>query len=228
MSTIIIICEGETEKEFCEKTLSPYFAAQNIYVYPPLIKKTMGGIVKWKELKKQVLSHLMNDTSAFVTTFIDYYGIHSKYEFPKWDKAEAENDKNKRMEILEEGMLMDIDKTYRFRYIPYLQLHEFEGLLFNEINVFHEQILPNELVGLKELEDIFIKYDNPEMINNKRETSPSHRLQRIINGYNKVVYGNILAESIGLEKIRNKSPRFNEWLNKIEQIKNKPNDNTIS
>jgi len=32
------------------------------------------------------------------------------------------------------------------------------------------------------------------------------------------VYGNLIAEAIGLEKIREKSPRFNEWLNKIERI----------
>lgn len=56
------------------------------------------------------------------------------------------------------------------------------------------------------------------MINNNRETSPSHRLARIILGYNKIVYGNILAEAIGLERIREKSPRFNKWISKIENL----------
>jgi hypothetical protein len=56
------------------------------------------------------------------------------------------------------------------------------------------------------------------MINDVKVTSPSHRLGRIIKGYHKVVYGNILAEAIGLEKIRRKSPRFNQWLEKIESI----------
>ena len=62
--------------------------------------------------------------------------------------------------------------------------------------------------------------DNPEMINDVRETSPSHRLDRIIKGYNKIIYGNIIAEAIGLDNIRSKSPRFNEWLNKIESSAN--------
>ncbi len=66
------------------------------------------------------------------------------------------------------------------------------------------------------MKSIFNDFDNPEMINNVKETSPSHRLARIIKGYNKIVYGNILAEAIGLDYIRLKSPRFNEWLNKIE------------
>ncbi len=56
------------------------------------------------------------------------------------------------------------------------------------------------------------------MINDKKDTSPSHRLERIVKGYNKVVYGNILADAIGLEKIRNKSIRFNGWLQKIENL----------
>ncbi len=122
------------------------------------------------------------------------------------------------MEILEHGMLESIDDAVRSRFIPYLQLHEFEGLLFNDIDIFHEQIPEKELVGIDELTQTFKQYSNPEMINNNRETSPSHRLERIILGYNKIVYGNILAEAIGLKKIKAKSPRFNEWIKKLEKL----------
>jgi hypothetical protein len=218
MKRVIIVCEGETEKEFCTKILSPSFSQKNIFIQSPLIKKSMGGIVKWAELKKQILLHLKNDTSAYTTTFIDYYGLYKKYQFPEWEEAMKIADKNKRMVFLENAMLMDIDASLRNRFLPYMQLHEFEGLLFNDINVFYEQIPKNELVGIKELQQTFRDYDNPEMINDKRETSPSHRLERIVEGYNKIVYGNYLADAIGLEKIRNKSPRFNEWLNKIEKL----------
>jgi hypothetical protein len=55
------------------------------------------------------------------------------------------------------------------------------------------------------------------MINDQRETSPSHRLERIILGYNKIVYGIILAEAIGLNNIRKKCPRFNTWLDNLEK-----------
>jgi hypothetical protein len=115
-------------------------------------------------------------------------------------------------------VLDEIEADYKNRCIPYIQLHEFEGLLFNEIQVFLNQIPPDELIGLKELKDIFKHFSNPELINNSKKNAPSQRLERIIKGYNKVVYGNILAEAIGLEKIRSKSPRFNEWISKIEQL----------
>ncbi len=217
MKRIIIICEGETEKEFCTKILAPVFAKKNIFIQSPLIKKTMGGIVKWSELKKQILLHLKSDSEAFTTTLIDYYGLYKKYNYPEWDESLNIVDKNKRMDFLESSMLMDVDVDLRHRFIPYIQLHEFEGLLFNEIKYFQEQIPNEELVGTKELKEIFINYENPEMINDQRETSPSHRLERIILGYNKIVYGIILAEAIGLNNIRKKCPRFNTWLDNLEK-----------
>lgn len=218
MKRVIIICEGDTEKEFCTKTLSPFFASKNIFIQSPLIKKSMGGIVKWSELRKQILLHFKNDKTAFVTTLIDYYGLYKKYQFPDWDESLKVTDKNARMDFLEKAMAENIEDAFRNRYLPYIQLHEFEGLLFSDINVFYEQIPKNELVGIEELKQTFKDFDNPEMINDKKETSPSHRLERIVKGYNKVVYGNYLADAIGLDKIRNKSNRFNSWLQKIENL----------
>ena len=112
-------------------------------------------------------------------------------------------------------MKEDISDNLRFRFIPYLQLHEFEGLLFNDIQIFYDQVPKSNLVGIEELEKTFENYSNPEMINNSRETSPSHRLERIIKGYNKPLYGHYFAEAIGIDRIREKSPRFNQWIKNI-------------
>lgn len=218
MKRIIIICEGETEREFCATILQRYFISKDIIIQSPLIKKTMGGIVNWNELLKQINHHLKSDLSVYVTTLLDYYGLHSKHGFPNWSDAENCPNKSERMDILEQSMKNSLDDSVAFRFIPYVQLHEFEGLLFNDINVFYNQIPEEELIGEDELTQTFKEYDNPEMINNNFETCPSRRLNRIIAGYNKIVYGNILAEVIGLERIRNKSPRFNEWIRKIEEI----------
>lgn len=219
MRRVIIICEGETEQEFCKLVLSKYFANKSIQIQAPRIKKSMGGIVKWKFLKKQITTHLKTDANAIVTTLFDYYGIYEKHKFPKWDIAKHEVDKVKRMTLLENAMKEDIDNSNRFRFIPYLQLHEFEGLLFNEIEIFYQQIPKDDLVGEAELQKTFDQFDNPEMINDKKDTAPSKRLRRIIKGYNKIVHGNILAESIGVIKIRNKCPRFNNWLAQIVDAK---------
>jgi hypothetical protein len=214
MKRVIIICEGETEQEFCKNILLPHLMPHNIFIQSPLIKKTMGGIVQWSILKKEIENHLL-EPNVIVSTLIDYYGLYKKHNFPRWTEGERIIDKNSRMDFLENAMKEDISDAIKYRYIPYLQLHEFEGLLFNDIQIFFDQVPQDELVGITELKKTFEDYDNPEMINNNRETSPSHRLKRIIKGYNKPLYGHYFAEAIGIEQIRAKSPRFNQWVQKI-------------
>jgi hypothetical protein len=219
MKRIIIICEGETEQEFCKDVLLPHFLARQIIVAHPTIKKSGGGIVAWETLKKQIETHLKQEPTTIVTTFIDYYGLNGeKNKFPQWEAAKIIVDKNERMSFLEQAMRADINATVRFRFIPYLQLHEFEGLLFNNIEVFDREIGQNEFSDYAELVQTINDNLNPELINEGKLTAPSKRLMRLIIGYNKPVYGSLLAQSIGLERIRSKSPRFNDWLTILETI----------
>lgn len=218
MKRLIIICEGETEQEFCNTVLYPFFISNNIIVQAPLLKHSHGGIVRWDTLKKQIEITLRAEPDAYVTLLIDYYGLYKKHAFPHWDESVQYADKNERMIFLEKSMREDIEESIRYRFIPYIQLHEFEGLLFCDKSIL-ERIIPKEdFVGSEELEDTIACYPNPEMINSHRETSPSHRLMRIIQGYSKVVYGSIIAESIGLSKIRTKCPRFNNWISTLMLI----------
>lgn len=218
MKRVIIICEGPTEQSFCNTTLAPVLFAKGICINTPLIKHSKGGIVRWQILKQQIEIHLKSDREAYVTTFIDYYGIYSKYQFPCWKDAEGIPDKNMRINKLEEGMLNDILPDYKHRFIPYMQLHEFESLLFSDVHIIYDQIPPNEIKDRDELEKIINDNPNPETINNHKETSPSHRLERIILGYNKIVYGDILSEAIGLPLLRQKNPRFDAWISKLESL----------
>jgi hypothetical protein len=162
--------------------------------------------------------HLKQDQRAVVTTFIDYYGIKPKHLFPAWGLCMQIPDKSKRIDALEYAMQDDIQDSLRYRFIPYIQLHEFEGLLFNAIDVFDRNIPAENFNDREELERIIEKYPNPELINDTPENSPSHRLQRIIQGYNKAIDGPILASEIGLEHIRAKSPRFNKWIEALETL----------
>jgi hypothetical protein len=216
MNRIIIICEGQTEQEFCKTLLQRYFSNQNITLQVPLIKKTMGGIANWNVLKREIETYLRREKDVLVTTLIDYYGIKDSHGFPLWAEKQAIADKNQRLDELEAAMLADMDENLRPRFVPYLQLHEFEGLLFSDKQAFYTTFNEDELAGEDELEQTFADFNNPEMINDGVETSPSHRLERIISGYEKVVYGCCLAEAIGLDKMRQKSPRFDNWLKRLE------------
>lgn len=65
------------------------------------------------------------------------------------------------------------------------------------------------------------EFETPEDINNKPETAPSSRLMAAVVGYDKVVYGSLLAEETGLSTIRSRCPLFNSWIERIEEVCNK-------
>jgi hypothetical protein len=224
MKRIIIIGEGQTEQSFCKDVLQPHFSKSQIYLANPVIKKNSGGIVNWEALKYQIETHLLQDQKAFVTTLIDYYGIHSHHDFPEWNEAQKIPDKTKRMCRLENAMKENLQFDLQDRFIPYIQLHEFEGLLFSEIEVFDNNFEWNEFKDYNYLVETIQLNPNPEMINDNSETAPSKRLARILKGYSsekknqKVLYGSLLAQEIGLSKIRAKCPRFNDWITKLESI----------
>lgn len=210
MKTVIIICEGPTEEVFCSNLLSQYL--QNSC---RIEVRLLGGNCNWQRIKDMAEKALKQQKNALVTTFFDYYGVKTK-KFPNWKETVGINKANvrERIEILENGMLEEIDSNLRYRFIPYVQLHEFEALLFNNIEVFDE-MFEFEQYDRAELLNIFNEFPDPEMIDQGTETSPSHRLIKIIPAYRKVIQGNAIAEKIGIEQIRQKNKHFNDW---IEQL----------
>lgn len=211
MKTVIIICEGPTEEVFCSNLLSQYL--QNSC---RIEIRLLGGNCSWERIKDMAEKALKQQKNALVTTFFDYYGVKTK-NFPNWSETIGINKANvrERIKILEKGMLEAIDSNLRHRFIPYIQLHEFEALLLNNIEVFETLFEPEEY-NRNELMQIFNEFPDPEMINQGTETSPSHRLIKIIPTYRKIMQGNAIAEKIGIEQIRKKNKHFNDW---IEQLR---------
>ena len=120
-----------------------------------------------------------------------------------------------KMHFLFDKMSLDLDEELRPRFIPYIQLHEFEALLFSDISVFNRNFTSDEL-DFHSLEQAINSVDTPEEFNNGPATAPSERLKKAIKGYDKVVYGACLASEIGLDTIREKCKMFNEWIEKLE------------
>lgn len=214
MKRLIIICEGPTEQAFCNDILRDHFLPKGILLDAPTIKHSNGGIVAWETLKKQIITHL-NEGNCIVSLFVDYYRIRDSYNFPGWMNSKSITDIYDRMRYLFEQMFLDIDINLRSRFIPYIQLHEFEGLLFSDISVFPNNFTKDEL-DFSLLETAVKSAHTPEEINNGPNTAPSERLKRAIKGYDKIVYGSCLASDIGLKTIREKCIFFNEWIEKLE------------
>lgn len=214
MKRLIIICEGPTEQEFCMEVLGAELAKRDVYVEAPLIKHSHGGIVPWATIKRQILKHLQ-EKDAYVSMLVDYYGIKEQFNFPGWEESLRIVDKAERLHFLLEKIEEDIPETLRYRFIPYIQMHEFEGLLFSDVHAFLNSFEEDE-IKIEDLQAAADAFESPEMINNSPETAPSKRLIDAIPDYDKIVFGNCVAMDIGLEKIREKCPLFNEWVEKLE------------
>ncbi|MFM2345039.1 MAG: hypothetical protein RLZZ210_1651 [Pseudomonadota bacterium] len=214
MKRIIIICEGQTEQEFCKSILQNYLEKFNIYLEAQLIWHSKGGIVPWKDLEPQI-KHSLRDESCFVTTFIDYYKFPKK-KFLNTEDAHKNSDKYQILNLLQDKMK---DEVCSDRFIPYIQLHEFESLLFHSKEYF--SIIPrNRINDIKYLTKTLNTYpDNCELINCGDDTAPSKRLKnKIIKGYVKDIDGIAIAKQIGLQNIFTKNPRFKNWIELIVNI----------
>ncbi len=211
----MIICEGQTEQEFCNNLLKPYFGNKNKLIQTPLIKKSGGGIVPWWNLKNQIEKHLLQEKNAYVTTFIDYFGLGDS--FPAWEESKRLNDKNKKVEMLEKAMKDDLPNNLQDRFLPYIQLHEFESLLFYDMSIFEKWILEKDILDKQNLTDTLKSYSNSELINDTNP--PSYRLKQSIKGYDKVLCGSIFAMEIGLENIKIRNPRFASWIEILLNLK---------
>lgn len=214
MRRIIVVCEGPTEQEFCNKVLAPHLLGYDKSLSAPVVKKSGGGIVSWAALRTQILNHL-REHGTVVSMLVDYYGIKDNFLFPGWEASKLISNKHDRMNYLFNAMKEDIDSDLQYRFIPYMQLHEFEGLLFSDIKAFQRNFTDSEM-SIEKIARTIQEHPNPEEINNSPQTAPSKRLLDAIPEYNKVVYGSILAEDIGLNIIRSKCPLFDEWVRALE------------
>ena len=157
---------------------------------------------------------------VYFTTMIDLYAIDTNS--PGFVEAEKlRHLPEKRVEALEQAFAADI--AY-WRFIPYIQLHEYEAYLFSDPTQFR-LYYPRHEHAIKNLLSVANAHA-PERINDGPTTAPSKRIIAQLPGYEraKTVVGPEVAELIGLEVIRSKCPHFAAWLTRLEQLGVKSGD----
>jgi hypothetical protein len=155
-----------------------------------------------------------------LTTLIDLYGLDTS--FPEF-KASNSLDWAPRLAHLEAALHKEIVKHAqcpRERFIPYIQPHEFEGLLFSDTDSL-AAIEPNwntDKTKIK-LSKIRKEFASPEHINNSPETAPSKRLQKLSDPpYKKTHHGTQAALKITLATIEQECPHFKSWMDKLRAL----------
>jgi len=194
-------------------------SARGIILRPARIGKPghKGCNVQYRRLLIDIKGRLLSDASCYCTTMLDYYGLPS--DFP--GKSEIKTTMNSQMKsqvitkALTNKIRADLGDAER-RFLPYIQMHEFEGLLFSEPNTLASSLQQLHLIS--DFVKIREQAGNPEEINDSPQTAPSKRIEKLYNAYDKPVHPLLAARAIGLHTIRINCPVFDRWLTSIESL----------
>lgn len=197
MTRLGISVEGATEREFVNNVLRPHLVNFGLTV----TAIDLCGNVSLDKIRG-ILPALLGSFNK-VSTLYDFYQFKGRKE----------------MEILqlEAAIGALIDTNRRKRLIPYVQRYEFEALLF-AVPQQAIELMGGSAVQLKEMEEAVRLSGSPELVNGSYETCPSRRMQKIFAGYDKKLHGPEIVKLAGLSAIRKVCPRFNIWVNRLENL----------
>lgn len=226
MSRLLIHVEGETEETFVDEVLAPhlynfgYSLVSARLLGNARMRAKRGGIKSWISVRDEILNHLRADVGCLSTIMVDYYALPQK-DSSNWPQREASNALlfEEKPKVIQDAIHADICSQMGAgfnldRFIPYIMMHEFEGLLFSD---------PEKLaasMGEASLRDSFAaikaNFSTPEHINDSPLTAPSKRILKLYPRYEKPLMGTLAVLEIGLDTIRRECPFFNTWITQLE------------
>ena len=187
--------------EFTKEILAGHLRPRNVEPTPV----NMGGNVSIQRLAEEMTR--LYWTHDAVTSLVDFYGFKQK------GSATADGLETEVRDQVRKNIRGDWDAR---KVLPYVQRHEFEALLFADVDSFLYIGIDQEGVG--QLQGVRSQFETPEDINDDRDTAPSKRILQVVPSYDKVVQGTIVAAEVGLEKICSACPRFGAWLARLEAL----------
>ncbi len=217
-----IVVEGQTEETFVRDVLAPYWGAKGIFAVARSVETSKkkgyiyrGGGSSYEKMRRDIVNWIKQRRDAHCTTMFDLYGLPT--DFPGKRRISSNLKAYDKVDYLENAMALDINSD---RFIPYIQLHEFEALLFADIDKMKFFYLEDKNKEIERLKAVASGFDSPELINEGNETAPSKQIIREIPDYydNKVLIGPTVAKEIGLTVLRVRCTHFDEWIKRIENL----------
>lgn len=210
MIRVCVVCEGQTEIEFIKSCVTPHLMERGVHAYPSIIRAPSGRHRGGRVTVERVARFLAHEyrSADRLTTLVDYYGFQ-----------DADGRTKPELEQAISHEVIRIAPGIDPRFVrPYLQMHEFEGLLFSDTEQFQYVLDGWNSRVQRTLLNIRAQFDTPEDINNGPMTAPSKRiLEAFADGtYSKTEHGPVIAESIGIAVIREQCPQFDLWMSMLE------------
>ena len=225
-----VLCEGQTEQGLVEEVLKPYLMANGITSVKSVLvttnkkKNARGGLVTYQhafdDLSIMLKSHTDGEYERHIfTTMFDLYALPD--DFPGYAESHSVVDRYSRVASFERAFYDAIGSK---RFVPYIQLHEYEALVFCGLDY-----LPLMYKGcerdIERLKSELAIVRNPELVNDSPESAPSKRIIKAVEGnnrahfnYDKPKAGKFVAQKVGIEALRARCPHFNGWIEKLLDI----------
>jgi len=221
-----VTAEGQTEQSFAMRVLSMHLIDFAVIVESRAVltskdnrtnRSFRGGMTTYQKAKQDILTWMKEDDHAECrfTTMFDLYRLPD--DFPGYEQSKSIGDPYLQVMVIERELAKDIDD---YRFIPYIQLHEFEALIFADPQRIDWEYMEHD-VAIANLKQVVEElYDgNPELINNGPETAPSKRILSEIAEYDKVTSGVSIVEKIGVPTLCSKCRHFGEWILRLSVLK---------
>jgi hypothetical protein len=217
---LYVVVEGQTEESFVATVLAPVLWASDVHPTPILLGPPgqKGGGTTYARVSRDVRVLLKQDQGAYCSTMIDLYGLGAGFPGTPPPNHLTNLEKVRYIESAFKDVICEQIPGFRpdLRFIPYLQLHEYEGLLFSDPQAFANGI--NQAQLIHQFQSIRDEFDSPEDINDAPTSAPSKRVLAAYPSYRKVIEGTIAAQSVGIATIRRECQHFREWLETLEGL----------
>ncbi len=223
MKRIYVVTEGHSETNFVKRVLEPYFLNYEKLLIPTTVltkvdaqkgRMYKGGIRSYAKARLTIKKNLssIRDSDTFVTTMFDFYALPT--DTPGYSESKSLADPYRKVDCIEKAML-DCEGAADPLYFPYIQLHEFEALMFSNLDILADKYFEYDITPLK---DCLAERRNPELINDGPETAPSKRIMRCIPDYDKATVGVAVLEKIGVDALCGACRHFSEWIGKLKAL----------
>lgn len=225
---LYLYVEGDTEREFVQTVLRDllyewgYRWVAPIFLSNSRQKENRGGIRNWTTVRKGIINRLKTSSRAVVTTMVDYYGLHPRQGPNAWPGCHPEIGKMSTAQRAEDicaalsaDVLAKAGSHAASRFIPYVSMHEIEGLWFSDCQGLARAAKQIDMAS--ELQAVRDQFASPEDINDTSHGAPSKRLDALLCVNSKVTLGADAAKEIEFRRIREECHVFNRWMEQLEQ-----------
>ena len=226
------LVEGPTEKEFVDNVLVGHLLAYDKICDARLITTSRdwsggvfykGGVTTYGKLKFEIESQIKRDHNpdSYFTTMVNYYGLPK--DFPGMPQQRMCADPLQVVRAIESRFEADVLSlfpalNFAAHFVPNVLCHEFESLMFADLDKLLNwyPTRNNEVFDLKQ--QLVGCGGDPELVNASRQTAPSRRIKALIDEFDKVTTGAIVALDIGLNNLRQSCAHFDAWITKLEEL----------